>query len=58
MVANTSLQGLTGSPTQASAQRGRDLFHEIGEALAKIVERARTEKPPLPWRRDASFFNP
>lgn len=47
-VANTSLDGLTGSPTQASAASGEHLFGLIVTALSERVDRARTEEPPLP----------
>jgi creatinine amidohydrolase len=56
MVANTSLNGVTGAPSLGSAQRGKELFMEIGEALAAIVEKARRENPPMEWNRgDRSF---
>lgn len=47
-VAHTSLDGLTGSPTQASAAAGEHLFGLIVTALSERVNRARTEEPPLP----------
>lgn len=56
MVANTSLNGVTGSPSLGSAARGRELFLEIGEALAAILERARCESAPLEWRRESPVF--
>lgn len=47
-VAQTSLNGLTGSPSQASAEQGRELFLKMASALAAKVETAKTESPPLP----------
>lgn len=48
-VAQTSTNGVTGSPSLATAQRGKALFREMGDALADLVERAKTEQPPLPF---------
>ena len=47
-VAQTSLNGITGSPSLGDANRGKELFEEMGEALAEILNRARTESAPLP----------
>jgi creatinine amidohydrolase len=58
MVANTSLNGVTGSPSEASAARGLLLFEEIGQALAAIVEKAKSETPPLEWQRSTPFPHP
>jgi creatinine amidohydrolase len=46
-VAETSREGLTGAPSQASAEAGAALFAAVVEALAERFERARTEEPPL-----------
>lgn len=46
-VAQTSLNGVTGQPSAATAHEGAALFQQIGEALAEIVERAKTDEPPL-----------
>jgi creatinine amidohydrolase len=46
-VAETSREGLTGSPSQASAEAGAALFDAVVEALAERFERARIEEPPL-----------
>lgn len=46
-VSQTSLNGITGKPSLGSAQRGKELFVQMGEALAALVTRARTEQPPL-----------
>jgi creatinine amidohydrolase len=47
VVSQTSKNGVTGRPSRASAEDGRRLFVEMGEALADFVAAARTEKPPL-----------
>ncbi len=46
-VAQTSLNGVTGQPSAASREEGASLFLQIGDALAEIVERAKTDGPPL-----------
>jgi creatinine amidohydrolase len=46
-VAETSREGLTGAPSQASAEAGAALFGAVVEALAERFERAGTEEPPL-----------
>lgn len=56
MVANTSLNGVTGNPTEGTAGRGKLLFEEIGEALATIVEKARRETAPVEWQRTAGIL--
>ena len=45
-VAQTSLDGLTGAPSRASREQGRDLFEQIVAAVAERVEAARLESPP------------
>jgi creatinine amidohydrolase len=45
-VAETSREGLTGAPSQASADAGAALFEAVVEALAERFERARSEEPP------------
>jgi creatinine amidohydrolase len=45
-VAETSLEGLTGSPSAASAADGARLLGAAVAALAELVERARDEQPP------------
>ncbi len=64
-VAQTSLNGVTGFPSRATAAEGAALFAQIGEALAELVERAKTDEPPLApeyWtdvpRLVPSFFQP
>ncbi len=56
MVAHTSSNGVTGMPRTASAERGAALLREIGDALAEVIERARTEQPPLAWQRGMTVF--
>jgi creatinine amidohydrolase len=46
-VSQTSLNGITGKPSLGSAERGKELFEQMGEALADLVTRARTEQAPL-----------
>lgn len=55
MVANTSLNGVTGKPSEGTAERGRYLFEEMGKALAAIVETAKKEEAPLEWDRKLPF---
>jgi creatinine amidohydrolase len=45
-VAQTSVDGLTGAPSRASAESGARLFALIVDALAERVARARDEDPP------------
>jgi creatinine amidohydrolase len=56
MVANTSTNGVTGAPSEATAERGASLFVEIGEALADMVRKAQVEQPPLEWQRPNRQF--
>ncbi|MCG8602996.1 MAG: creatininase family protein [Verrucomicrobiales bacterium] len=46
-VAQTSLNGVTGSPSLGNAERGARLFTEMGNALAELIESASSEQPPL-----------
>jgi len=46
-VSQTSLNGVTGAPSQGTAERGAALFREMGEALAAVVLAGTTEDPPL-----------
>jgi creatinine amidohydrolase len=64
-VAQTSLNGVTGFPSRANADDGAALFATIGNALADLVERAKTDEPPLGpehWahvpKLAPSFFQP
>jgi creatinine amidohydrolase len=56
MVANTSVNGVTGKPSLATAEAGASLLKEIGDALVALIERARTEQPPLDWTRTTTAF--
>ncbi|HEX8310519.1 MAG TPA: creatininase family protein [Chthoniobacteraceae bacterium] len=56
MVAHTSTNGVTGTPTLATAERGATLITDIGTALAQLITRVRTEQPPLAWSRSTSAF--
>ncbi|MEM6459823.1 MAG: creatininase family protein [Planctomycetota bacterium] len=53
-VALTSTNGVTGKPSLANAARGRELFLEMGNALADLLEYAKTETPPLTPRTSPS----
>lgn len=46
-VNRTSRNGVTGSPSEASAERGRELFDWMVEDLAALVEKGKRERPPL-----------
>ncbi|MEM1443776.1 MAG: creatininase family protein [Verrucomicrobiota bacterium] len=46
-VAQTSLNGLTGAPSLGNSERGRELFEEMGDALAAFLETAKNEEAPL-----------
>ncbi|HEX8342425.1 MAG TPA: creatininase family protein [Tepidisphaeraceae bacterium] len=50
VVPQTSTNGVTGRPSQATAEDGGRLFIEIAEALTDLVRRATTEEPPLDWK--------
>lgn len=47
-VSQTSLNGVTGFPSRATAENGANLFKEITDALEAAVRRAIIETPPLP----------
>jgi creatinine amidohydrolase len=47
-VAQTSLNGVTGSPSLASAEQGKQLFGQMVAALTEDVQRAIHEQAPLP----------
>ena len=46
-VAQTSVAGVTGNPTQGNAEVGERLFVQMGDALAVVLEEAMREQPPL-----------
>lgn len=51
-VNRTSRNGVTGTPSRASAERGRQWFDWMVEDLSELIRRGMTEKPPL----DHSYF--
>jgi creatinine amidohydrolase len=53
-VNRTSLNGVTGKPSLANIENGHELFGWMVEDLAAIVERGKSERPPL----DQSYFDP
>jgi len=53
-VNRTSLNGVTGKPSLASIEQGQELFGWMVEDLSAIVERGKSECPPL----DQSYFEP
>ncbi len=46
-VNRTSLNGVTGTPSQATAEKGRTLFEWMVEDLSTVILRGMTETPPL-----------
>ena len=57
MVAHTSLNGVTGFPSESSRESGAALMGEIGEALAALIITARTETQPVAWERTGETFS-
>lgn len=47
-VAQTSLNGVTGHPSRATAEQGSLLFESMVDALSATIEAAIHEEPPLP----------
>lgn len=47
-VAQTSLNGVTGYPSRATAGQGRELFDRMTSALVEKIRTAMIEEPPLP----------
>jgi creatinine amidohydrolase len=47
-VNRTSLNGVTGAPSRASVEQGRELFAWMIEDLTSLVEKGKKEIPPLP----------
>lgn len=47
-VAQTSLNGVTGCPSRATAEQGRLLFSQMTDALVEKIRIAISEEPPLP----------
>ncbi len=56
LVAHTSTNGVTGTASLATAERGAALIAAIGNALADLIERARADEPPLAWTRSTTVF--
>lgn len=46
-VAQTSLNGVTGKPSDASEDEGRELFEKMVVGLSDLLEKAKIENPPL-----------
>lgn len=57
VVPRTSTNGVTGKPSLGDAGAGRRLLARMGDALAEIVERAKTEEAPLCWKRGATLHD-
>jgi creatinine amidohydrolase len=62
-VAQTSLNGVTGLPSQGSAKNGESLFREIADTITALTERGKADIPPLAgehWQKlpqlNSSFF--
>lgn len=51
LVPATSTNGVTGRPSEGSAERGCTLLTEMGEALADLLQRARHEIAPLTYKQ-------
>jgi creatinine amidohydrolase len=47
-VAQTSLNGVTGKPSNATAEEGVSLFAKMVDGLSDLLEKAKIEEPPLP----------
>lgn len=56
MVAHTSINGVTGTPSLGTAEQGAALIAEMGGALADIIRAARADATPLSWERTSSAF--
>ena len=48
-VNRTSRNGVTGTPSLASAEKGEQLFTWMVEDLAELIDRGMDEQPPLPY---------
>lgn len=55
-VNRTSLNGVTGKPSLASAEQGRELFDWMIEDLTELVERGMAETAPLPHAYNKSVM--
>ena len=47
-VNRTSTNGVTGTPSLASREKGENLFQWMVEDLAALIEKGNCEQPPLP----------
>jgi creatinine amidohydrolase len=47
LVPATSKNGVTGRPSEGTAERGRELLQEMGEALTSLLIKARSETAPI-----------
>ena len=54
-VAHTSSNGVTGRPSAATAEQGRQLLSSMGQSLAVLIQQARAENPPLAWQAATPF---
>ena len=48
-VNRTSLNGVTGKPSDASAEKGKELFNWMVKDLSSVVKQGLKEEPPLPY---------
>lgn len=55
-VNRTSSNGVTGMPSRASAEKGREWFQWMVEDLSALIERGIREKPPLDHSYCSSYF--
>mgnify|MGYP002364659466 FL=1 len=53
-VNRTSLNGVTGTPSLATADKGREAFGWMVDDLSALIQRGQQQSPPLPH----SYFNP
>jgi creatinine amidohydrolase len=54
-VNRTSLNGVTGAPSRASADKGRIGFDWLVEDLSALIRKGLAETPPLPTAYDWHF---
>lgn len=48
-VSQTSLNGVTGRPSEATVEEGRVLFERMVDDVSEVVRRGMVEEPPLGW---------
>lgn len=56
-VNRTSLNGVTGYPSLASAAKGKELFSWMKQDLADTIEKGIKEQPPLPYSYHDTLLN-